>query len=127
MLPFYRRDARADCRACHMPKIDSRNDRAAKNGLIASHRWPGANTAAPLFYGQTEQADLIEKFLGSNVLAVDIFALRREATGELIAPLNVAGENRIALKPGEEVVAEVPSSKAPTHPVPLPFPPPIAI
>jgi tetratricopeptide (TPR) repeat protein len=109
VLPFYRRDARADCRACHMPKIDSHNDRAAKNGLIASHRWPGANTAAPLFYGQTEQADLIKKFLESNVLAVDIFALRRESTGELIAPMS-AGENRIALKPGEEIVAEVVAS-----------------
>jgi len=109
VLPFYRRDARADCRACHMPKIDSHNDRAAKNGLIASHRWLGANTAAPLFYGQTEQADLIKKFLESNVLAVDIFALRRESTGELIAPMS-AGENRIALKPGEEIVAEVVAS-----------------
>jgi Flp pilus assembly protein TadD len=108
-LPFYRRDARADCRACHMPKIDSHNDRAAKSGLIASHRWPGANTAAPLFYGQTEQADLIKKFLESNVLAVDIFALRRESTGELIAPMS-AGENRIALRPGEEIVAEVVAS-----------------
>ncbi len=110
VLPFYRRDARADCRACHMPKIDSHNDRAAKNGLIASHRWPGANTAAPLFYGQTEQADLIKTFLESNVLAVDIFALRREATGEFIAPLDAGGENRIALRPGEEIIAEVVAS-----------------
>ena len=110
VLPFYRRDARADCRACHMPKIDSHNDRAAKNGLISSHRWPGANTAAPLFYGQTDQVDLIEKFLGSNVLSVDIFALQRQTTGDVIAPLNTAAENRIALQPGEEVVAEVVAS-----------------
>ncbi|HSO73496.1 MAG TPA: multiheme c-type cytochrome, partial [Blastocatellia bacterium] len=110
VLPFYRREARADCRACHMPKIDSHNDRAAKNGLIASHRWLGANTAVPLFYGQTEQADLIKKFLESNVLAVDIFALRRESTGDFIAPLNAVGKNRIALKPGEEIVAEVVAS-----------------
>ncbi len=107
LQPFYRRETRADCRACHMPKIESRNDRAAKNGMIASHRWPGANTAAPLFYGQNEQVDVIRKFLSSNVIAVDIFALRREATGEVIAPLEPGGENRIALKPGEEVVAEV--------------------
>jgi Flp pilus assembly protein TadD len=126
VLPFYRRDARADCRACHMPKIDSHNDRAAKNGLIASHRWPGANTAAPLFYGQTEQADLINKFLGSNVLAIDIFALRRESTGEFIAPLSDGSEflvpgsgkpetrnlkpETINLTPGEEIVAEVVAS-----------------
>lgn len=107
LQPFYRREARADCRACHMPKIESRNDRAAKNGMIASHRWPGANTAAPLFYGQNEQVNLIRKFLSSNVIAVDIFALRREGTSELVAPLESGGENRIALRPGEELVAEV--------------------
>jgi tetratricopeptide (TPR) repeat protein len=107
LQPFYRREARADCRACHMPKIESRNDRAAKNGMIASHRWPGANTAAPLFYRQNEQVDLIRKFLSSNVIAVDIFALRRPSTGELIAPLEQKGDNQIALRPGEEVVAEV--------------------
>ena len=107
VLPYYRREARTDCRACHMPKIESHNDRAAKNGMIASHQWPGANTAAPLFYNQTAQADLIEKFLSSNVIAVDIFSITRESTGELIAPLNANGETEIALKPGEEVVAEV--------------------
>lgn len=107
VLPFYRRDARADCRSCHMPKIDSRHDRAAKNGLIASHRWPGANTAAPLFYNQSEQVELIEKFLESNVLSLDVFALRRESTGELIAPLDAARQNRISLRPGEGVVVEI--------------------
>ena len=34
VLPFYPRAERADCRACHMPKVDSRNDRAAKEGKI---------------------------------------------------------------------------------------------
>jgi Flp pilus assembly protein TadD len=105
--PFYRREARTDCRGCHMPRIESLHDRAAKNGMIASHRWPGANTAAPLFYGQIEQAALTESFLKSNVLAVDIFALRVEGTGELIAPLDASSENVISLKPGEEVIAEV--------------------
>src|SRR5262245_8068539 len=55
LLPFYRREQRTDCRSCHMPKVKSEKDRAAKNGLIASHRWLGANTAAPLFYDQREQ------------------------------------------------------------------------
>src|SRR5262249_59449186 len=36
--PFYRREQRTDCRACHMPKVGSTNDRAAKQGRIASHR-----------------------------------------------------------------------------------------
>jgi len=65
-----------------MPKIESLNDRAAKNGVIASHQWLGANTAAPLFYGQTKQVERIKEFLGSKVINADIFALKRETTGE---------------------------------------------
>ena len=87
ILPYYRRDARADCRACHMPRIESTNDLAAKTGMIASHRWLGANTVAPLFYGQQKQAALIETFLKKDQLSVDIFAIRNESTGELMMPL----------------------------------------
>src|SRR5262245_3363359 len=103
LLTFYRREQRTDCRACHMPKVESRNDLAAKQGKIASHRWLGANTAAPLFYAQREQAELIESFLKADVLEADIFALRRSETGELVAPLSAANQFR----PGEEVTAEV--------------------
>nr|MDQ3013562.1 hypothetical protein [Acidobacteriota bacterium] len=105
VLPFYPSDMRKDCRACHMPKVESLNDRAAKEKLIASHRWLGANTAAPLFYGQKKQAEMTADFLKKDVLEVDIFALRRNATGEMIAPLDATGQ--IELKPGEEITAEV--------------------
>lgn len=108
VLPFYRREQRTDCRACHMPKIESANDRAAKQGKIASHRWLGANTAAPLFYGQTAQARQTESFLRADVLSLDIFALRREASDELIAPLSSDGvAARFPFQPGEEVTVEV--------------------
>lgn len=106
-LPYYQRDERADCRACHMPKVESGNDRSAKQGKIASHRWLGANTAAPLFYGQSKQVELTEKFLQADVLDVDIFAIKREVTGELIAPLVPTTENCFAPLPNEEVTAEV--------------------
>jgi Cytochrome c554 and c-prime len=105
VTPYYRREQRTDCRACHMPKIESHNDRAAKNDMIASHRWLGANTAAPLFYGQAEQAELVEEFLQKSVLNVDIFALKREATATLAAPLSA--ESRMLIQPGEEVTVEV--------------------
>ena len=107
VAPFYKRETRADCRTCHMPRVTAANDAGAKNGTIASHRWLGANTAAPLFYGQTRQVELTEKFLSDHVLSVDIFALRREATGARIAPLSPASDNLIELQPGEEVTAEV--------------------
>lgn len=88
-----------------MQKVESANDRAAKNGMIASHRWLGANTAAPIFYGQTEQAALTEKFLEDRVLDVDIFAIRSEATGVMTAPIDQ--RQSIAIKPDEEITVEV--------------------
>ncbi len=125
VLPFYYREQRTDCRACHMPKVESTNDKAGKRlqvsgvgsqvdrdlshlfpdtRFIASHRWLGANTAVPQFYGQAEQVEKTTAFLQKEVLAIDIFALRREATGELIVPLD---GNEATFSPGEEVTAEV--------------------
>jgi len=104
--PFYRRDKRVDCRACHMGKVDSRNDRAAKQGVIASHRWLGANTAAPLFYGQTEQVKKTIEFLQRDLVNVDIFAVKNETTGALISQLRPAANN-LPIQPGDTINAEV--------------------
>jgi Flp pilus assembly protein TadD len=90
-----------------MPKVESAHDLAAKDGVISSHRWLGANTITPLFYGQTEQARLTEEFLRDNVLSVDIFALRDAAAGRTFAPLDPGAENPVPLRAGEEVTAEV--------------------
>jgi Flp pilus assembly protein TadD len=106
VAPYYSPEQRIDCRGCHMPKIESLNDRAAKNGVIASHQWLGANTAAPLFYGQTRQVERIAEFLMAKVVSADIFALKRESTGERFTALRDT-DNRLALAPGEEVTAEV--------------------
>ena len=103
--PYYRAEQRVDCRGCHMPKIESLNDRAAKKGVIASHQWLGANTAAPLFYGQMKQVKLTEEFLGSQVISADIFALKRESTGETLPEVTTGSQ--LALNPGEEITAEV--------------------
>ena len=107
VFPFYKRETRADCRTCHMPRVEATNDLAAKQGTVASHRWLGANTATPLFYQQTRQVELTEKFLREHVLTVDIFALRRAATGALIAPLSSSSANAVDLQAGDEVTAEV--------------------
>lgn len=105
VYPYYRSEQRIDCRGCHMPKIESLNDRAAKQGVIASHQWLGANTAAPLFYGQTKQVQRIEEFLRSQVISADIFALKRESTGETIPEVTTGCQ--LTLRPGEEITAEV--------------------
>jgi len=107
VLPFYAKDKKIDCRSCHMPQTEAAKDMAADSrNMVASHRWLGANTAVPLYYGQRKQAELVEEFLKSNVLSVDIFAVRRVAGGELIAPLNQKSDNPVQLQPGEEIVVE---------------------
>ncbi len=90
-----------------MPKIESYNDRSAKDNKIASHRWLGANTAAPLFYGQQEQVALTTAFLAAEVAEIDIFALRKAATNQLLAPLSSRICQPYRDNPGEEVIAEV--------------------
>jgi Flp pilus assembly protein TadD/nitrate/TMAO reductase-like tetraheme cytochrome c subunit len=107
VTPFYRKPNQVDCRSCHMPPADASEDKSAKEGVIASHRWPGANTITPLFYGQKRQVEVTTDFLRDKVLNVDIFALRREATGERALALDAKAENRLAFAPGEEVTAEV--------------------
>lgn len=104
VLPFYPRESRSDCRACHMPKIASTNDRAAKNGMIASHQWLGANTAAPLFYGQTEQVERTKKFLENEVMDLDIFAVQTAACGTMAGLEN---SQEMPVKAGEEITVEV--------------------
>jgi Flp pilus assembly protein TadD len=105
--PFYRRDKRIDCRGCHMPKVESHNDRASKQGVIASHRWLGANTAAPLFYNQHEQVKKTIAFLEDDLVNVDIFTVKNETSGKLVTQLQPNATNNLPAQPGEAITAEV--------------------
>lgn len=107
VTPYYRSDKQVNCNSCHMPKVESLNDSSAKAGVVASHRWLGANTATPLFYKQTKQAQMTAEFLKAQVVTLDIFALKSGATGATTAPLNPKGQTRVALQPGEEVCVDV--------------------
>ncbi|MDB4968066.1 MAG: hypothetical protein JWN44_3755 [Myxococcales bacterium] len=50
-----RPERRARCQDCHMPLEPVRlGDAAAKNGMIRSHRFVGANTALPFLRGDTD-------------------------------------------------------------------------
>jgi tetratricopeptide (TPR) repeat protein len=103
---FYPRDERATCQSCHMPKVSASNDLAAKEGKIAFHAWPGANVAAPIFYGQTQQVKVTESFLKNNVVNVDIIGLQ-STDSKTLMELSSDRNNSVALKAGQEVTAEV--------------------
>lgn len=104
---FYPRAERATCQSCHMPKVTATKDLAAKEGKIAFHAWPGANVAAPMFYGQNEQVKLNESFLKNNVLAIDIIALETTGNDKTLLALSKDKNNSLNFNAGQEVTAEV--------------------
>jgi tetratricopeptide (TPR) repeat protein/thiol-disulfide isomerase/thioredoxin len=123
-LPFYTKDTVSTCQTCHMQREAVKTtDYGAKQGKLASHRWLGANTMVPKYYGFDEQARRVVEFLQNNVFNVDIFALEHgedadspssksevaaqtgsEKPQALIAPL---GLTSFKIAPGELVTANV--------------------
>ncbi len=109
-LPFYKKDAVSTCQTCHMmrePLVT--RDSGAKGGMLASHRWLGANTLLPKVYGYDEQARRTVEFLRNGVFNVDIFALEHTdasgaRVGDLIAPL---GTQSFTITPGELLTTSV--------------------
>jgi Flp pilus assembly protein TadD len=71
---FYYPKSPMNCADCHMPQVPS-NDDGNVNGLVHSHRFPGANTAVPAANQDQAQFEFAKKFLQDNQLSVDIFAI----------------------------------------------------
>ncbi len=99
-LPFYSKPEVSTCQTCHMKAAPAANDMGAKNGMLKSHRWLGANTAIPVFYGFDEQLKRTIEFLQSDLLAIDFFALAKGNSDEVIAPIDRSNFN---LAPGEQL------------------------
>ncbi len=60
----YRPAASQTCQDCHMPlEPATEGDAAAKNGMIRSHRFLGANTALPHLRGDAEQEERVARNL----------------------------------------------------------------
>jgi cytochrome c-type biogenesis protein CcmH/NrfG len=74
---FYYPAKPAQCADCHMPLTKS-NDQGNVNGMVHSHRFPGANTALPTANEDADQLKITEEFLNSGALSVDIFAMSQE-------------------------------------------------
>jgi tetratricopeptide (TPR) repeat protein len=104
-LPFYQKETTSTCQTCHMPPTPAANDYVAKDHKLASHRWPGANTAIPFFYDYAEQMRVTEDFLKDS-LGIDIFAISKLESGKehFIAPLD---RQNFSLLAGETITAEI--------------------
>jgi Tfp pilus assembly protein PilF len=100
-LTFYQSDFRT-CQKCHMMRVPATSEEyGAKKGTFASHRWLAGNTAVPYYYGYDDQLKETIKFLQSGMyLNVDLFALEKSGTNEMIAPL---GSRSFKLAAGETV------------------------
>ena len=88
---FYYPPKSQKCADCHMPLVAS-NDPAAKNGMIRSHRFSGANTAIPYVNGDTTQLAATQKFLQDGAISVDIFGLVRGAEPKAVTRATVNNE-----------------------------------
>jgi tetratricopeptide (TPR) repeat protein len=128
---FYYPKSPMMCADCHMPMVPS-TDAGNIDGLVHSHRFPGANTALPTANQDAAQLEASRKFLRDGELSVDIFAVspaEKESAGaavssgagrpelsttfavgeeaELLTPTGAAGEVRPITAPIGEVDAAV--------------------
>ena len=71
---FYYPKSPMNCADCHMPLVPSGDD-GNINGVVHSHRFPGANTAVPTANEDQAQFEFAKKFLQDKQLSVDIFAV----------------------------------------------------
>src|SRR2546426_1005737 len=71
---FYYPKSPMNCADCHMPQVTSGDD-GNVNGLVHSHRFPGANTAVPTANQDQGQYEFAKNFLQDKQLSVDIFAI----------------------------------------------------
>ena len=110
---FYYPKSPMNCADCHMPMVLS-NDAGNINGLVHSHRFPGANTAVPTANQDEAQYEFAQKFLQDRQLSVDIFAIS-PAGKESHAPVhNELGKQELSttFAVGEESEAELPKGPA---------------
>lgn len=90
------------CAECHMPRIAA-DDPAARDGTVADHGFPGANTALPSVLDRPEWLARNQAFL-AEVLTADIGAVRvlGDAPRDVLAP-----GPEVAVPPGAPLEVDV--------------------
>jgi tetratricopeptide (TPR) repeat protein len=102
---FYYPPKPQQCADCHMP-AESSHDAGNINGVVHSHRFPGANTAVPTANEDAAQLKLTEGFLKSGALTVDIFAIS-PAQAQLKPGANTQAEVNTTFAVGEEAETKI--------------------
>ena len=110
---FYYPKAPMNCADCHMPQVPSGDD-GNVNGLVHSHRFPGANTAVPTANQDQAQLEFAQKFLQDKQLSVDIFAISPAGKETSASTQSAMGKPEIAttFAVGEEADVAVPKGPA---------------
>jgi tetratricopeptide (TPR) repeat protein len=81
------------------------SDFASPTHQAANHRWPGANTAIPTYYGYKEQLAEVTKFLEAGILGIDVFALEKNSPEALTVAL--LGAQPFTLAAGDELTVSL--------------------
>src|SRR5712692_9395682 len=101
------------CADCHMPPVRSKDD-GNIDGVVHSHRFPGANTAVPTANQDQSQFELSQKFLQDKQLSIDIFAISPASaeTSEAPAGQSMRPELSTSFAVGEEADTSPPKGPA---------------
>ncbi len=109
---FYYPATTSTCADCHMPLVDSK-DPGNRNGKIHSHRFPAANTAIPTVNRDKTQLDVVQQFLKSGFISVDIFAVspvdEKESSTKMIRRAGEGPQLSSTMAVGEEGDASGPT------------------
>ena len=110
---FYYPKAPMNCADCHMPQVPS-GDAGNINGLVHSHRFPGANTAVPMANQDAAQSAFAKKFLQDKQLSVDIFAVSLAEKESSAPERRIGGPPEISttFAVGEESESSLPKGPA---------------
>jgi len=106
---FYYPKSPMNCADCHMPSVPSKDD-GNINGLVHSHRFPGANTAVPTANQDDAQYEFAKTFLQDKQLSVDIFAISPAGKESAALVRNELGKQELSttFAVGEESEAALP-------------------
>ena len=110
---FYYPKSPMNCADCHMPQVPS-NDDGNVDGLVHSHRFPGANTAVPTANQDQAQYEFAKKFLQDKQLSVDIFAISPAGKETTALARNEMGKTELSttFAVGEESDLSLPKGPA---------------